>query len=81
VARWIGTAEAALFAALLVPAALFARRYLVETRAHRLQLRSLGAWWSRGRLERLRAARHTLTAELSELRDRYLEHLARRSES
>lgn len=81
VARWIGAAEAALFAALLVPAALFARRYLVETRAHRLQLRSLGAWWSRGRLGRLRAARQTLTAELSELRDRYLEHLARRSES
>lgn len=76
--RLLGAVEAALVGVLLVPAALFARRYLVETRAHRLQLRSLGAWWAGGRLGRLRAARQSLTAELAELRDRYLEHLARR---
>lgn len=79
VARLLGTWPAALFGVSLAPAALFARRWLIETRLHRLQLRSLGAWRARDRLAALRAERAALAEALTELRVRYLDHLAQRS--
>ncbi len=79
VARLLGPVTAALFGASLVPAALFARRWLIETRLHRLQLRSLGAWRAGGRLDALRAERRALAEALTELRVRYLDQLAQRS--
>ena len=45
---------------------------MIETRLHRLQLRSLGAWRANGRLGLLRAERKALASELAELRVRYL---------
>jgi 1-acyl-sn-glycerol-3-phosphate acyltransferase len=80
ITRSFGALPAALFGASLVPAALFARRFVIETRGHRLQLRSLGAFRARGRLEALRAERASLAKELSELRVSYLEHLGQREE-
>lgn len=79
VARLFGPVAAALFGASLVPAALFARRWLIETRLHRLQLRSLGALRARGRLEALRAERRALAEALTDLRVRYLDQLVQRS--
>ncbi len=67
-APWI----AGVFGAALVPAALVARRYAIETRLHRLQLRSIRAWREKARLEALRQERKALAEELAELRRRYL---------
>lgn len=72
IATSFGVLPATLFGASLIPAALFARRYVIETRLHRLQLRSLGAWRANGRLGLLREERKALAAELAELRVRYL---------
>jgi glycerol-3-phosphate O-acyltransferase/dihydroxyacetone phosphate acyltransferase len=77
VARLFGTLPAALFGLSLVPAGLFARRYLIETRLHRLQWRSLGVWRARDRLAALRGERQALVEALTELRVRYLDHIAR----
>lgn len=81
VARLFGVVSAVVFGLSLVPAALFARRYLIETRLHRLQIRSLGAWRRTGRLEALRAERRALAEALAELRVRYLDHVVQRSRS
>ena len=78
-ARVFGPLAAVMFAACLVPAALFARRWLIETRLHRLQLRSLGAWRANGRLGALRVERHALAEALTVLRVRYLDQLVQRS--
>ena len=75
VASLAGPLAAAGFGALLIPAALFARRYFIEARLHRLQLRSLGALRDRDRLAALRAERKAISLELAELRRRYLEHV------
>jgi hypothetical protein len=75
VASVAGPLAAAGFGASLMPAALFARRYFIEARLHRLQLRSLGALRDRDRLTALRAERKAISLELAELRRRYLEHL------
>jgi len=75
VASLLGWVPAALFGATLVPAAFFARRYVIETRLHRLQLRSVGVWRDKTRLEALRAERRVIAEQLSELRVRYLAHL------
>ena len=72
-----GFVPGAIFGAALLPAALFSRRYLIELRLHRVQLRSLGTLIERGggRLGALRVERRELSAELASLRKRYLEHL------
>jgi hypothetical protein len=74
-ASMFGWLPAALFGAGLVPAAFFARRYVIETKLHRLQLRSFGAWRDKTRLEALRAERRQIAEQLSELRVRYLAHV------
>lgn len=80
VAHFFGGLPAALFGAALVPAALFARRYVIEARLHRVQLRSIGAF--RGsRLAALQAERKALATELAALRKQYLEHVERRAEA
>lgn len=75
VASMFGAIPAALFGAALIPTAFFARRFVIETRLHRLQLRSFGVWRDKTRLEALRAERRAIAAQLSELRVRYLAHL------
>lgn len=72
VSHFFGALPAALFGASLVPAALFARRYAHETRAHRLQLRSLKALRGGGRVAALQSERKALAAELATLRKQYL---------
>ncbi len=68
-----GPIASSLYAATLVPAGLFARRYLVEMRLHRF-----GPSWiarvlrHRGRVAMWRAERELLANELAELRERYL---------
>lgn len=81
VARLFGVVPAVVFGVSLAPAALFARRYLIETRLHRLQIRSLGAWRTTGRLKALRDERRALAEALTELRVRYLDHVVQRSRS
>jgi len=76
VTRAFGALAGSLFGAALVPAALFARRYVIETRLHRLQLRSVRAFREKRRLEALRAERKALAAELAELRTQYLDRIA-----
>lgn len=73
VSQLAGAIPAALFGAALVPAALFARRYVIETRLHRVHLRSFKAWRRSGRLAALQAERRALQEELSALRKQYLE--------
>lgn len=72
VARAVGPLVASLFGAALLPAALFARRYAIETRLHRLGLLGLGL---RGGapLQALRAERKALATELGKLRRRWLD--------
>ncbi|MFO0618979.1 MAG: 1-acyl-sn-glycerol-3-phosphate acyltransferase [Polyangiaceae bacterium] len=78
-AHLFGALPAALLGASLVPAAFFARRYVIETRLHRVQLRSVTAF--RGsRLAALQAERKALAAELATLRKQYLDQLAQASE-
>lgn len=67
-----GPVAGAAFGAALIPAAMFARRYVIETRMHRVHLRSLAAWRRSGRLDALRTERKALAAELAELRTQYL---------
>lgn len=67
-----GPIAATVFGASLIPAALFARRYVIETRLHRLQLRSFKAFRG-GRLAELQVERKALAAELATLRKQYLE--------
>ncbi|MBK6519442.1 MAG: 1-acyl-sn-glycerol-3-phosphate acyltransferase [Polyangiaceae bacterium] len=73
VAQLVGTLPAVAFGAALIPAALFARRYVIETRLHRVHLRSFKAWRRSGRLAALQRERRALQAELAELRKQYLE--------
>lgn len=68
----LGAVAALLFGLVLVPAALFARRYVIETRLHRLHLRSLRAFREQGRLAALKGERAALAAELAALRESYL---------
>lgn len=72
VAASFGALAAVLFGLALVPASLFARRYVIETRLHRLQLRSLRAFREQRRLSALKRERAELAAELAELRESYL---------
>jgi 1-acyl-sn-glycerol-3-phosphate acyltransferase len=67
-----GTGPAAFLALTLLPAALFAHRYMTETRLHRLHLRSLDAWRQRHRLARLQGERKVISEALADLRRRYL---------
>jgi 1-acyl-sn-glycerol-3-phosphate acyltransferase len=76
VAKVFGAIPAAMFGASLMPAAMFARRYVIETRLHRVHLRSLKAWRRSGRLDALRAERRALAEELAVLRQQYLERTA-----
>jgi hypothetical protein len=57
-----------------LPAALFAQRYVTETRLHRVQLRSLDAWLQRARVARLRDERKAISDVLADMRHRYLRH-------
>lgn len=77
IASTLGFVPGAVFGAALIPAALFSRRYLIELRLHRVQLRSLGALVERGggRVGALRKERREISEELATLRKRYLEHL------
>lgn len=72
VAWRVGGAAAAAFALTLAPAALFAHRYVTETRLHRVHARSVGAWWQEQRVARLRAERAEIAEALAALRKRYL---------
>jgi hypothetical protein len=67
-----GPWTAALFAVTLLPSALFAHRYVTETRLHRVQWRSADTWLRRRRMARLRAEREAITQVLAALRQRYL---------
>ncbi len=72
VARAFGTLVSAAFGAALAPAAMFARRYAIEARLHRLGLLGLGL---RGgaRLAALRAERKAIAASLTVLRRRWID--------
>jgi glycerol-3-phosphate O-acyltransferase / dihydroxyacetone phosphate acyltransferase len=73
---WLyGAIPASLFGASVLPAALFAQRYVTEVRLHRIHLKSVDALLQRARMARLRAEREALARELGELRRRYLAHL------
>lgn len=75
VAHFAGPIVAAAFGASLLPAAFFAQRYVTQIKLHRLQLRSLDSFLQGRRVERLRAERKAIAAELAELRRRYLAHI------
>lgn len=70
-----GALAAVVFALTLAPAALFAHRYVTETRLHRVHVRSVGAWWQEHRVARLRAERASIAEALAALRKRYLTHV------
>jgi hypothetical protein len=76
VAWRVGPLAALLFALTLAPAALFAHRYVTETRLHRVHLRSVGAWWQEHRVARLKAERAAIAEALAALRKRYLAQAA-----
>jgi glycerol-3-phosphate O-acyltransferase / dihydroxyacetone phosphate acyltransferase len=74
--HYLGAILATFLGSALVPAALFARRYSIEARLHRLHLGTFNAWRRHStRLEALRAERRALAEELSVLRRIYLESL------
>lgn len=68
----VGPLPAIAFGAALVPCAMFARRYAIEARLHRLQSRTLLAWRRSARLDALRDERAALAKELADLRQEYL---------
>lgn len=71
-----GPLAGVIYAILLVPFGLFARRYLSQLRIHRLGLgRMFRMIRYRGRIARLKAERSALTEELAELRHEYLAQL------
>lgn len=72
VTTFVGPLPAIAFGAALVPCAMFARRYSIEARLHRLQSRTLLAWRRSARLDALRDERGALAKELADLRQRYL---------
>ncbi len=72
VASAFGPLAAGGFGAALVPAGLFARRYLIEARVHRLHMRSISAFSRADAIDALRSERRALAEELGELRKRYL---------
>jgi len=68
-----GPITASVYAASLLPAGLFARRYLVEVRLHRLGSASMvQLMFRRSRLALFKAERQLVADELASLRDRYL---------
>lgn len=67
-----GPLPAIAFGAALIPCALFARRYAIEARLHRLEARTLIAWRRSARLDALREERTALAKELADLREQYL---------
>ena len=68
-----GPVAASLYAASLLPTGLFARRYLVEMRLHRLGSASMvQLMFRRSRLALCRAERQLVADELAALRERYL---------
>lgn len=71
-AWFAGPLAALVFALTLAPAALFAHRYVTETRLHRVHLRSVGAWWQEHRVARLKEERKAIAEALTTLRRRYL---------
>ena len=71
-----GNLWAGLFAASLIPAALFSLRYFTEARLHRVSPRAFFQGWRRGRLALLRAERLRLEQDLKIMRSRYLRYLS-----
>lgn len=81
VARAFGAWPAAAFGLCLLPAAVFAQRYVTELRLHRVHLKSLDSLLEKQRLARLRAERKALAEELAALRKSYLAYAEEASKS